>query len=1142
MTSIADAYVELHVDGDHVEGEIRKSLKSAEGPASKDADRSGSKIGSKMAAGFTEGFSKIGDKTGPVFKNLKAQLGGLSSLKMPALAALIPIATSAVSALGGALTALTGSLVRASAASLSFVGVLGSLVQAKVVAGIAFKDFGKAVAGDEEALKALSPAARAAAEAATGLTDKWKGLRAAVQENVFAGLAGPISNIGNVLLPLLQNKFATTGTILNGMFKDLAGFATSTEGVRRFNTVLAGNNKIFKTLSGAAVPALRGILAIFAALQPSARRLAVIITDGAKAFGRWATESGRAAGIDAFMRRAQKSAGLLWRGLKNVANILVNVFGAAAPTGDGMLKTFAKATRELRKFTELASTKSAIADWAEQGTAALAKLGPILSSGKGLFKALFDPAIFSGFLDIINSMTPTLSTVFGVLQSVFAPILTQVAASFTEFGPKIAALFVALQPLLAGVGAVIGQIIKQAFELIGGIATLITPVVAIISNVLGPVLTKFAPVIAFLILGFSSLGAKLVSLVPVIGKFLAPVVQLAQWISGKVVPVLGVLGKIAGVVFRGMGIVIGTTMRLAGRIISTVWRGISATISGVLKVIRAIITTVFGWMKPYISGIFNAVKAVVSAVWGAIKSIVGAGVQFIKDRITDVKVVGTIIRDAFEKARTAVSEKIAAVLAIVRKLPANIKSGLASIGSLLYDSGKKVIEGLIKGILSKIADVKAAASKVANAVKDFFPFSPVKEGPLKAWNGGKPGAVLMDMLAMGIYSGLPAITAAAKTAAGGIEQGFATALVNGNLGAVLESVLETIKKKFEDEKISKAAAKAMTKTVKSVGKGLSSLVKEYEIATTKLQELRQSHVDMMSSISSSLSGELSLGDAKLPDIEAVEEVRDEAGNITTPAVAAQEGAFTFETVSSHIKTLAARISAFAGKLRALIAAGIPKELVQQVAALGSETGTKVADALLSGTGAQVGTLVSDWASLQGSADAAGKVLADAFYDTGIATGISAQEGIIKGLLDDDRLTDAASEFAKKLTKKIKKALGISSPSKLMQREVGFHTGTGVGVGAISGMDSMQNAVNNRAASLITPINLGAVSFDASTPAGAAASSAASAGGAGAGLTRADVDRLIAAISVASGVTFQLPTGDPEAAAMAVFNRIVPAGR
>jgi len=51
-------------------------------------------------------------------------------------------------------------------------------------------------------------------------------------------------------------------------------------------------------------------------------------------------------------------------------------------------------------------------------------------------------------------------------------------------------LFVALAPLLKGIGAVLGQIIKQAFSTIGTIITILTPVIRIISAVLGPVLNK----------------------------------------------------------------------------------------------------------------------------------------------------------------------------------------------------------------------------------------------------------------------------------------------------------------------------------------------------------------------------------------------------------------------------------------------------------------------------------------------------------------------------------------------------------------------------------------------------------------------------------------------------------------------------
>src|SRR4030042_167848 len=49
----------------------------------------------------------------------------------------------------------------------------------------------------------------------------------------------------------------------------------------------------------------------------------------------------------------------------------------------------------------------------------------------------------------------------------------------------------------------------------------------------------------------------------------------------------------------------------------------------------------------------------------------------------------------------------------------------------LYDCGKKIIQSLINGIRAMIGNIGTAASDIAQKIRDKFPFSPAKDGPLK---------------------------------------------------------------------------------------------------------------------------------------------------------------------------------------------------------------------------------------------------------------------------------------------------------------------------------------------------------------------------------------------------------------------------
>src|SRR5690606_36171784 len=140
------------------------------------------------------------------------------------------------------------------------------------------------------------------------------------------------------------------------------------------------------------------------------------------------------------------------------------------------------------------------------------------------------------------------------------------------------------------------------------------------------------------------------------------------------------------------------------------------------------------------------------------------------------------------------------------------------------------------------------------------------------------------------------------------------------------------------------------------------------------------------------------------------------------------------SVAGIVKAMAAKAKTFAGLLGRLRKAGIPAGLIQEIAGYGTEQGTEVAKALLTGSSAQIKALAADYSSLEKWSDAAGKAVAGATFDTAIA----AQQGLVYGLKADTKaLKAAAKALAKNLTKYIKQELGIKSPSRLWRDEVGL---------------------------------------------------------------------------------------------------------
>ena len=89
----------------------------------------------------------------------------------------------------------------------------------------------------------------------------------------------------------------------------------------------------------------------------------------------------------------------------------------------------------------------------------------------------------------------------------------------------------------------------------------------------------------------------------------------------------------------------------------------------------------------------------------------------------------------------------------VSGIPGRIVGALGNVGRLLYDSGRKIIQGLVDGISNMVGRVTDAVGDVMQAARDLLPFSPAKEGPFsgRGWSRYSGEAIPSD-LADGIVS------------------------------------------------------------------------------------------------------------------------------------------------------------------------------------------------------------------------------------------------------------------------------------------------------------------------------------------------------------------------------------------------------
>lgn len=162
------------------------------------------------------------------------------------------------------------------------------------------------------------------------------------------------------------------------------------------------------------------------------------------------------------------------------------------------------------------------------------------------------------------------------------------------------------------------------------------------------------------------------------------------------------------------------------------WENISGAAIIVWDLISGIISRVWNQIKEAAILIWTLVTSFVIGKWNALKSIASTVWQFISDTI------GSKLSDAWTKVQNFVSK---------------VKDFFSTLGHILYDAGKAIIQGLIDGMTAMFNKLGDAASRAAKAIKDHLPFSPAKKGPLSG--RGNPyysGQSIVRQLSAGMLS------------------------------------------------------------------------------------------------------------------------------------------------------------------------------------------------------------------------------------------------------------------------------------------------------------------------------------------------------------------------------------------------------
>lgn len=654
-----------------------------------------------------------------------------------------------------------------------------------------------------------------------------------------------------------------------------------------------------------------------------------------------------------------------------------------------------------------------------------AGIGGTLQNLQGAFESL---AIIIGtaLIPSIQKVATWLSNLANWFNGLPKPVQTAIAT--------IAAL-TAVFALLAGPLLILIGMIPSIVAGFGAIAGALGVTSAALLSVIGVVAAVIAAVVA--------IGAALVIAYNKVGWFRDMVDAAWAWIKNAwntaVAFILDVTKQIIGAVSAFIG------DQLA--VIRDFWNQNGAAISNIVKSyfneIAAVIKGVMGVIKGIFQAVWPIITAIVKLAWGVIKTVVSNGIQLV---LGIIRTVSKLMQGDWKGAWKAIKDT-------VHNMMENIKKYLGGID--LKEIGKDIIRGLIKGLGSMGKSAWEAVQGVGESIK---------EGFKSFFKIHSPSRVMRDQVGVHIGTGL----------AKGIEKSTST-----------------VKKASSAQ--AKAALTAQQSALKKINSGVlsanNSFLSKFKSLNKKLtNDINKANSDYKKALSdreNAIYNQVGLFDKIEPKAVTKDELTANLKNQVQTiqqftADIAKLGkrapkAFVDELREMGIDS-AAEVSALTRMSKPELDAYV-KLWKQKHAAANTEAATQLADLKLAtikkvnelrvAASGELTLLKNDYIrKLQSLSDEVKKL--GSMRKSGKVLGKNTVAGIIEGLNGmTGALKTKAQSLANTITKTIKSALKIHSPSRLMRDLIG----TNIVAGIIRGMENMKGAAVSTAASMaewVTP--------------------------------------------------------------------------
>lgn len=674
-------------------------------------------------------LASVGRHNRQVYRSIGREAVAAWRAALGATVAAAPLMGSLISGLAGQATLLAGALHSTVVSTAGLLPILTSLGVAGLTASIGMRNFGAAVSEtNPKALKEMLADMPESMQRAVLSTRKLSNeMRAAIWPKLFAGLSDGINRLRKT--GVVQRGLGLMADSINGLVRSLLDYANTREGLSTIDKFLQNNAEVFAALSKAAVPFLDGFLRLINALSPAALRLSDRITGVGKSFQEWTKGEGFGKRVDDAMKKAEKTAGLLFKVLRNLGSAISNVFGITNPATNSFLQVLVGITSRFREFTESAEGKNSIAEWAANSvevfkqfkntlkavTDVIAELADsrviisFLKTLQGAFEVLGDlplDKIVEGFVRIAEALQPVSKYLlagviaFASFNIIVGSIMGQIGGLFSVFdnfkgsnffekmfpkggGGKHVAEVGKLTGILQSLGGVLGKALK--FAGIAGLVVWIGTLIAKSDKLQAKVKEAFE--------AFKGLWEPLKGAFDEIRTALEPVGEGLN-------PVFEILDKIATL---GIGLVLDT--------IIYAFESLGKAIKGAGKIIAGFINVLVGLFTLDFGKVLDGLKQMASGVLPLLEGLFGLFVTFFAPaRLFRLAAV------AFKGLGRGIAGAMPGILSFVGRFITNLLISLAVLVPRLLALGGRAIMALGRAIVRATPGVLARVGRLVVSV------------------------------------------------------------------------------------------------------------------------------------------------------------------------------------------------------------------------------------------------------------------------------------------------------------------------------------------------------------------------------------------------------------------------------------------